>query len=166
AVGYARRERPYDRGRQASGNVRKRLAWYHEGVAVDRFVHLCGIVPGNDPRADRSGDHGQARRSARAEGKRDRWSSDSGWYGSRVPQGTQEQGTVRPRAFRSDRSGRVVRIRYAGTPGRRTAALRRVSPGGASRLGSPASEAAQFRLSVFFYALLFCAILRMRWPNG
>ena len=150
AVGYARRERPYDRGRQASGNLRKRVARYHEGVAVDRFVHLCGVVPGNDPRADRSGDYGQARRSARSEGKRDRRPSDSGRYGSRVPQGTQEQGTVRPRAFRPDRSGRVVRIRYAGNPGRRTAALRRVSPGGASRLGSPASEAAQFRLSGFF----------------
>ena len=93
---------------------------------------------------------GKQRRLARAEGKRDRRSSDPGRYGSRVPQGTQEQGTVRPRAFRSDRSGRVVRIRYAGNPGRRTAALRRVSPGGASRLGSPASEAAQFRLSGFF----------------
>jgi DNA-directed RNA polymerase subunit beta' len=42
-------------------------AGYYQGIAVDRFVHLGRIVPGNHPRADRSGDHGQARWSARPE---------------------------------------------------------------------------------------------------
>jgi len=72
AFGAAGRERPYGCGRQTAGDLRKRAAGYHQGIAVDRFVHLGRIVPGNHPRADRSGDHGQARRSARPEGKRHR----------------------------------------------------------------------------------------------
>ncbi len=34
-------------------------AGHHQGVAVDRLLHLGGVVPGNHARADRSGDHGQ-----------------------------------------------------------------------------------------------------------
>ena len=47
-------------------------ARHHQGVAVDGLVHLGGFVPGDHARADRGGDHGQARRAARPEGERDR----------------------------------------------------------------------------------------------
>ena len=37
--------------------VRSRAAGYHQGVAVDRVVHLCGIVPGDHSCTDRSGSY-------------------------------------------------------------------------------------------------------------
>jgi DNA-directed RNA polymerase subunit beta' len=60
-------------------------AGHHQGVAVDRFVHFGGIVPGNHARADRSGHHGQAGRVARPQGERDRRSPDSGRNRSGLP---------------------------------------------------------------------------------
>ena len=48
-----------DGRRQEAGDVRVHAAGYHQGIVVDRFVHLGGFVPGNHPRADRGGDHGQ-----------------------------------------------------------------------------------------------------------
>ena len=47
-------------------------ARHHQGQPVDRLVHLRGVLPGDDARADRGGDHGQARRTARPQGKRHR----------------------------------------------------------------------------------------------
>ena len=44
----------------------------HQGIAVDRLVHLGGFVPGDYPCSHRGGHHGQARRAARTEGERDR----------------------------------------------------------------------------------------------
>src|SRR5574344_1893417 len=79
--------------RQDPCHVLQHLAGYYQGIAIDRFVHLCGFLPGNHPRADRSCDHGQARRAARPEGKRDRGSSDSCRYGLGIPPGTQGQGS-------------------------------------------------------------------------
>ena len=56
------------------------VARNHQGIVVHRLVHFRGILPGNHARVDRSGDHGQARRSARPEGKRHRRSFDPGRY--------------------------------------------------------------------------------------
>ena len=50
---------------QAARRLRVHAARHHQGLAVDRFVHLGGFVPGDDAGAHRSGDHGQARRAAR-----------------------------------------------------------------------------------------------------
>ena len=50
----------------------------HEGVALDRIVHLGGIVPGNDARADGGFDQRKNRLPARAEGKRHHGTSHSG----------------------------------------------------------------------------------------
>jgi DNA-directed RNA polymerase subunit beta' len=94
AFGAAGRERSHGSGRQTAGNLRKRAAGYYQGIAVDRFVHLGRIVPGNHPRADRSGDHGQARRSARPEGKRHRRPPDSWRYRSGIPPRPQREGSV------------------------------------------------------------------------
>ena len=41
-------------------------ARHHEGLALDGLVHLGGVVPGDDPRADRGLDLGQGRRSCAA----------------------------------------------------------------------------------------------------
>ena len=79
ALGSAGRERQGDgRGRQAGRDVRAHAARHHQGVAVDRLVHLRGVVPGDDPRADRGRDHGQEGRPARPEGERDRRPADPG----------------------------------------------------------------------------------------
>ena len=85
AFGTAGRKRPRDRRGQDPCDVRKRTAGYYQGIAVDRLVHLGRIVPGNHPRADRSCDHGQARRSARPEGKRHRRPPDPWRYRPGLP---------------------------------------------------------------------------------
>ena len=77
----AENERVEAEGKQPA-TLRAYAARHHQGVAVDRFVHLGGLLPGNHARADRSGDHGQARRAARSEGERHRRAPDSGRYRS------------------------------------------------------------------------------------
>jgi hypothetical protein len=70
----------------------RRAAGHHQGQPVDRLVHLGGVVPGNHPRADRSGHHGQARRAAWPEGERDRRPSDPRRHRHGLPPGPQGQG--------------------------------------------------------------------------
>ena len=82
---------PARRG-QDPGDLQQPAAGYHQGLAVDRLVHLRGFLPGNDAGADRSGDHGQARRAARPEGKRHRRPPDSRGHRHGVPPGAQGQG--------------------------------------------------------------------------
>ena len=60
----------------------KRSAGHYQGIPVYRFVHLGRFLPGNDPCSDRSGDHGQERRTAWSERKRHRRTFDSGRYRS------------------------------------------------------------------------------------
>ena len=78
--------------RQAARTVRARAAGHHQGFAVDRFVHFGGLVPGNHARADRGGDHGQARRTARPEGERHRRPVDPGGHRSGLPPGASQAG--------------------------------------------------------------------------
>jgi hypothetical protein len=85
SIRAAGRERLYECGRQTAGYLQKRAAGYYQGIAVDRLLHLGRIVPGKHPRLDRSGDHGQARRSARPEGKRHRRPPGSWRYRSGIP---------------------------------------------------------------------------------
>ena len=89
--------------------LRRRAARHHQGLAVDRLLHLGGVVPGNDARADRGGDHGQARRAARPEGKRHRRPPDPRRHRHGVPRGAQGQGR--------DGRGRAPRHRRAGGRG-------------------------------------------------
>ena len=106
ALGAAGRERQDDEGRrQGAAPVRASAARHHQGVAVDRLVHLGGVVPGDHARADRGRDHGQEGRPARPEGKRDRRPADSGRHRSRVPQCAQEAEAARARS-RVRRAGR------------------------------------------------------------
>jgi DNA-directed RNA polymerase subunit beta' len=58
-----------------------------QGVLVDRFLHLGGLVPGDHPGADGGGHHGQEGRSARPEGKRHRRTPHPGGHRIGVPQG-------------------------------------------------------------------------------
>ena len=79
-------ENDEDGGRgQRAGRLRVHAAGHHQGVAVDRFLHLRGFLPGNHARADRSGHHGQAGRAARPEGKRHCRPPDSGGYRPGLP---------------------------------------------------------------------------------
>src|SRR3989442_3124075 len=56
-----RRERARDYQRRPSGAGPAAAARDHEGVALDRLVHLGGVLPGDDARADGSVDLGQGR---------------------------------------------------------------------------------------------------------
>ena len=93
ALGAPGQERQADGRRQDAGDPRRRPARHHQGVAVDRQLHLGGVVPGNHPGAHRGGDHGQARRAARSQGKRHRRSAHPGRYRHGVPRGAQGQGS-------------------------------------------------------------------------
>ena len=106
ALGAARPQRQGAGRRQAAGDLRRRPARHHQGVAVDRQLHLGGVVPGDDAGADRGGDHGQARRAARAEGERHRRPADPCRHRHGVPRGAQGQGSDgRRRAPRHRRPG-------------------------------------------------------------
>ena len=85
-------QRPPARRGQDPADLQQPAARYHQGVAVDRLVHLRGFLPGNDAGADRGGDHGQARRAARPEGKRHRRPPDPGGHRHGVPPGPQGEG--------------------------------------------------------------------------
>ena len=63
-----------------TADYRSDSAGHYEGVAGNRVVYFCGIVPGDDPGSDRGRGTRLARRSSRLQGKRHRWSTDSGWY--------------------------------------------------------------------------------------
>ncbi len=69
---FARRERPRDQGRWTSGNWPPAAARHHEGFALDRLVHLGGVVPGDHARAHRSFHPGSGRSPARPQGERHR----------------------------------------------------------------------------------------------
>ena len=116
AFGSAGRERQdAPRRDEAAGDVRAHAARHHEGVAVDGLVHLGGFVPGDDARADGSGDHGQARRPARPEGERHRRPADSSRHRPRVSHGAP--------------------AREAARTGRRDAAARRGGTRGGAGIG-------------------------------
>ncbi len=84
------RRREGGRRREEAGDLRAHAARHHQGVAVDRLVHFRGVVPGNDARADRGGDHGQEGRTARPEGERHRRPPDPGGNGAGLSQRPQE----------------------------------------------------------------------------
>ena len=73
---------------RASGDGAAAAARHHEGVALDRLVHLGGVVPGDDARAHRSVDLRQGRLSARPEGERHDGPADSGRHRASSGTGT------------------------------------------------------------------------------
>ena len=66
-------------------------AGHHQGLALDRVVHLGGVVPGDHARAHRGGHHRQDRQTAWPEGERHRRSPDPGRHWTRAPSGTPAQ---------------------------------------------------------------------------
>ena len=56
-------------------------AGHHQGVALDRLVHLGGVLPGDHPGTDRGRDQRRRRPPARAQGERHHGSPDPGRYG-------------------------------------------------------------------------------------
>ena len=71
-------------GGRPAGDGAAAAARDHQGVALDRLVHLGGELPGNDARAHRGGDLREDRLPARAEGERDDGPADSRRHGLRV----------------------------------------------------------------------------------
>ncbi len=65
-------------GGQEAGPRLSGPARHHQGVAADPFVHLGGVVPGDDPRADRGGGQRQDRHPRRPQGERHRRPPDPG----------------------------------------------------------------------------------------
>ena len=73
-------ERVIQRGRPA-GVGAAAAARHHQGVALDRVVHLGGLLPGDDEGAHRGGHLRQDRLPARSEGERHDGPADSGGHG-------------------------------------------------------------------------------------
>ena len=69
---------------RTSGAGPAAAARHHQGVALDRLVHLGGVVPGDDARAHRGVDFRQGRSPARPEGERHDGPADPGGHGLRV----------------------------------------------------------------------------------
>ena len=69
---------------RAPGNGTSAAAGHHQGVALDRVVHLRRVVPGDHARAHRSLDPRLGGPPARPEGKRHRRPPDSGGHGHGV----------------------------------------------------------------------------------
>ena len=103
-VPVPRGERARDRRRRTSGAGPAAAARDHEGVALDRLVHLGGVVPGNDARAHRSVDLRQGRSPARPEGERDDGPADSGRDRVRVLPARADSGRTSRRRRRRCRS--------------------------------------------------------------
>ena len=72
------RERARDSGGRTPGDGPAAAARDHQGVALDRLVHLGGVVPGNDARAHRGVDFRQGGSPPRPEGERDDGPADPG----------------------------------------------------------------------------------------
>ncbi len=83
------------KGRPASGCVEPGAARHHQGFAADQVVHLGGVVPGDDPRADRRRRQRQGRYARGPEGKCDRRPAHSRRYGWHVAQVAQDRGPPR-----------------------------------------------------------------------
>jgi hypothetical protein len=69
-------------GRPAQGGPM--LLGDHEGVALDRLVHLRGGVPGDHARPDRGADFRQGGSPPRPEGERHDGTPDAGGHGLRL----------------------------------------------------------------------------------
>jgi hypothetical protein len=68
--------------RAGAGHRRVAAPRHHEGVAVDRVVHLRVVVPGDHEGAHRGRDQRQGGLPARPEGERDHGPADPGRHGS------------------------------------------------------------------------------------
>ena len=77
-VQVPRREPAGDRSGRASGAGQGDAARHHQGVALDRFVHLRGVLPGDHARAHRSRHQRQGGLPARPEGERHHGPAGSG----------------------------------------------------------------------------------------
>ena len=71
-VPLPRRERARDQGRRQAGYRTAAAPRHHEGFALDRLVHLGGVVPGDHARAHRSFHPGSGGSPARTQGERHR----------------------------------------------------------------------------------------------
>ena len=73
-----RREREADQGGRADRGGNAGLAGHHQGKPADPQLHQRRLLPGDDARADRSGDGRQDGSVAGSEGERDRRAADPG----------------------------------------------------------------------------------------
>ena len=81
------RERESYFGGRRPGHVPACAPWNHEGIPHDREFYFCCVVPGDDPRLDRSGCAGEGGRPARSEGECHYRASRSCGHGSRKVSG-------------------------------------------------------------------------------
>ena len=114
--GRARRhQRQADRRRPQACVRRAGAARHHQGVAADTLLHLGGVVPGDDPRADRGVGRRQGRHARRPQGERHRRQAHPGRH--------------RRHAVTLQAGGRPARHPHPGRAGQgqRSSARRRVS---------------------------------------
>ena len=129
-----RGERPHGGRAARDGRVRAPAARHHQGVAVDRVVHLGRLLPGDDQGADRGGDLGEDGPPARSQGERDHGPPDPGGDRPRpLPEhrgpdrGPRDGGGVERRPGRD-----LERRRLGGAGGRGGDRLRQLIPKGTS----------------------------------
>jgi len=94
---------------EAEGRRRRRPCsadGHHQGLARDRLVALGRVVPGDDPRAHRGRDRGQARPPGGPEGEHHHRQVDPGRFRSRV---LQQEGTS-PRHARRRTAARWAQV--------------------------------------------------------
>ena len=169
AFGAAGQERQGAGRGQAARDAQRRAAGHHQGVAVDRQLHLGGVLPGNDARAHRSRDHGQARRAARPEGKRHRRPPDPCRHRHGLPRGPQGQGSHGRRRAQGHRhaGGRGTGRRAAGAGGcGERCGGRRCGNDRCDRVSDVASSKGGLRAALFLPTRPSARGTTMRRPNG
>ncbi len=158
-------------GGQEAGERPSGAARHHQGVAADPLVHLGGVVPGDDARADRGRGQRQDRHARRPQGERHRRPPDPGGNRRDDEQAARGRGQARSRSFSrsargSGRQGGCRRGRAAGAAsgGGVTGAAKRLPvQGRPSILGSPGS-AGGLRLGLIARRrdLVGCRVSRLR----
>ena len=104
---------------QAPGDGQAGAARHHQGVAVDRQLHLGGLLPGDHPGADRGGDQRQDGRPPGSQGERHRRPAHPGGHRARQ---------LHAESRSSSRSATSVGSEDARAGGRDRGARRRTSP--------------------------------------
>ena len=114
---FAGRERASIGGGGRRRDRRAPAARHHEGVALDRVLHLGCLLPGDDQGAHRGGDLGQDGLPARSQGERDHGAPDPGRdRAGRVPAASGSRSTRRTDLLARDAEDEQIGAEPVGAP--------------------------------------------------
>ena len=145
-------ERQARRGERPSGHRQADAARHHQGLAVDRQLHLGGVLPGDDAGPHRGRDQRQGGRSAGPQGERHRGAVDPRRHGpAAVRQGGAADGGRRAPGGAAG-AGRAGRGSDRGGGGGRGGHARRSARGGGVDMGSGLTSGAMVDINWEFCA--------------